>query len=119
MRGREAGNAGETAACAYLQKKGWHILERNYTVRGGEIDIIAADGACIVFVEVKARKNTLYGYPSEFVSEKKKKRLISAALDYCGDDCCMRFDVIEVMYEEICGRVYIKEINHIENAFEG
>lgn len=117
MRGRAAGNAGETAACVYLEKKGWCILERNYTVRGGEIDIIAADGECIVFVEVKTRKSTLYGYPSEFVSERKQQRLISAALNYCGGDCCMRFDVIEVMYEEICGRIYIKEINHIENAF--
>lgn len=117
MRGRAAGNAGETAACVYLEKKGWRILERNYTVKGGEIDIIAADGGCLVFVEVKARKNTRYGYPSEFVTEKKQQRLVSAALNYCGGDCCMRFDVIEVIYEEICGRVYIKEINHIENAF--
>lgn len=117
MRGRASGNAGETAACAFLKKKGWDIIERNYTIKGGEIDIIASDGGCLVFVEVKTRKNTDYGYPSEFVSRKKQQRLINAALEYCGGECSMRFDVIGIIYEEISGRIYIKKIEHIENAF--
>jgi len=51
---REKGNIGEDTASVFLTEKGYRILNRNYRVRIGEIDIIAFDGRCLVFIEVKA-----------------------------------------------------------------
>lgn len=56
MTSKEMGNIGEAAVCKYLIKKGYKIIERNFSYRGGEIDIIAQDKSTIVFIEVKARK---------------------------------------------------------------
>ena len=55
---REIGNDGEDLACAYLESKGWRILERNYFFEHSEVDIVAYDDTAIVFVEVKFRTNT-------------------------------------------------------------
>lgn len=112
------GKAGEDAAANYMIRKGYAILERNYRIRGGEIDIIAKDGDCLVFAEVKTRKSRAYGAAAEYVTRKKQGLIIRAALSYMGDaDREYRFDVIEVYCEEIQGEVYISEINHIENGF--
>ena len=53
---RQTGNLGEDAVCAYLQQRGAVILDRNYTIRGGEIDIIAQQGEWLLIVEVKTRR---------------------------------------------------------------
>jgi putative endonuclease len=52
---REIGARGEKVACAYLRKRGLRIIERNARARRGEIDIVAAEGSTLVFVEVKSR----------------------------------------------------------------
>jgi len=114
----ESGKAGETAAVNYLIKKGYKIVGRNVRYRVGELDIVAYDGSCLVFVEVKTRKSHSYGRPSEFVDSRKRQKLESAALLYTeGEDVELRFDVIEVTYEMYHGMFLVKEINHIENAF--
>ena len=54
---RQVGTEKEKLAAEYLKKKGYFIIEKNYRVRQGEIDLIARDSMCIVFIEVKYRAN--------------------------------------------------------------
>lgn len=76
------GNYGETLACEYLKKQGYQIIERNYRIRGGEIDIVAKDDDYIVFVEVKTRSSHEYGLPVESITPWKIRALIKAAQFY-------------------------------------
>lgn len=113
MNTRSKGNKGEDIAAAYILQNGFDILQRNYYIRGGEIDIIYRDGAVIVFCEVKLRTSDKFGVPSEAVGINKQKRISRAALDYAYNnksiDENFRFDIIEI---------YNGKINHIPNAFE-
>ena len=68
---REIGNIGEDFAEKYLSKKGWRIITRNYTVKGGEIDIIAYRFGVLAYFEVKSRSNDLFGTPAESVNSEK------------------------------------------------
>lgn len=120
METKKIGDFGESAACRFLEEKGYTILGRNYRSRYGEIDIIAMDGAYIVFIEVKTRKGTRYGNPSEYVDARKQERLVKTALQYIGEqDVPVRFDVLEVFYRERDGALEPTRVNHIENAFGG
>ena len=93
-------------------------LERNYRLKFGEIDIIAARDGGLVFVEVKTRKSNLFGEPSEYVDRNKQERVKKAAMVYADvENTDMRFDVIEVFYEEKNGELFLVKVNHIENAF--
>lgn len=119
MTSRERGIWGEDEACRYLQSKGFSVLERNYHSRFGEIDIIADDCGCLVFVEVKTRKSKSYGYACEYVTESKMKKIILTAEAYLGnvEYPPVRFDVVEIYYFEADNCLRLKSINHIENAF--
>lgn len=79
---RQVGNKGEDLACKFLRKQGYQILERNYLIRGGEIDIIARDKGILVFVEVKMRSGHVYGFAREAVTPWKLHFLQRAALFY-------------------------------------
>jgi len=109
------GKAGEDLVCAYLKKQGYEILERNFRTQVGEIDIIAADDGCLVFIEVKTRRNDAYGVPSEAVDYRKQQTISRVASQYIQKylyfDMIMRFDVAEVWLEK-------SEINLIKNAFD-
>ncbi|GAB4031016.1 MAG: YraN family protein [Elusimicrobiota bacterium] len=113
---RSLGNIYEQKACEYLVSKGYLITERNFCVRGGEIDIIARDGDTLVFVEVKARRSEKSGEPLEAVTEEKRRRLGKAAMFYMNKNSVetenIRFDAIGIK-EGPRGL----EIEHIENAF--
>lgn len=113
------GSWGEEIACNYIIKNGMAVISRNYRSKFGEIDIIARDDNCIVFIEVKTRKNNLYGNASEYVTRKKQEKIILTAQEYIGSDIDteMRFDVIEVYYYEYLTKPNVKRINHIKNAF--
>jgi putative endonuclease len=76
------GNKGEDLACQYLKKQGYQILERNFRIRGGEIDIIAQDGEYLVFVEVKTRYSHEYGLPVESMTPWKIKYVLRTAKYY-------------------------------------
>ncbi|MCD8391418.1 MAG: YraN family protein [Firmicutes bacterium] len=118
MTTKEIGDFGEDAACEYLEKMGYEILERNFRVRAGEIDIIADDDGCTVFAEVKTRKNNKYGEPSEYVDAKKIEHIKKTALIYITSlDKEMRFDVVEVIYTIAGGRLKTVNLNHIKDAF--
>lgn len=78
----DTGNSGEDLACEYLRNQGYKILERNYRIRGGEIDIVAMDGEYLVFVEVKSRLSHEYGLPAESMTSWKIKHLLKTAQFY-------------------------------------
>ncbi len=118
MTTKEIGDFGESIAVKYLEQKGYDIVERNFRMKCGELDIIAQDGECLVFVEVKTRKSNRFGEPSEYVDYKKQQRIKKTAMIYAdSENTDMRFDVVEVLYEEKYGEMYLVEVNHIENAF--
>ena len=116
MNKHEAGIRGQLEAEAFLRSKGWDILERNYRVKTGEIDLIARSGGYVVFIEVKFRGGLSHGFPREAVGVAKQQRIIRTAMHYISarglDDQDFRFDVVEVL--EQGGRVFV---NHIEDAF--
>lgn len=120
---RDFGKACEGAACDYLLKKGYKIKERNFTVKGGEIDIVAEDWDYIVFVEVKARRQgydvSKYGRPSDAVNEAKKAHFRSAVREYLykkGSRKKPRIDVIEI-YVGDHGDAFSMDIKHYIAAF--
>ncbi|MDH3348458.1 MAG: YraN family protein [Desulfobulbaceae bacterium] len=98
------GQNGEDAAAAYLQKKGYKVLARNYRQRFGELDIIARDGEVLVFVEVKTRRSQRYGTPFEAVDRRKQRQLSKVALHYISRhnlyDQSARFDIVAVTWGE-------------------
>ena len=79
------GRAGEAAAAAHLRRLDYKIVERNYRVREGEIDIVAEHSGDLVFVEVKARRSSAFGKPEESLTEEKAARLVAAAQTYLAD----------------------------------
>lgn len=111
------GRAGENKACALLRSKNADIICRNYRVRAGEIDIVARDGAILVFAEVKTRRHASRSRPAEGLSLKQKKRIYRAAINYLGTinhpHCVFRFDLIEIISSPF--RLY--EARHWQNHF--
>ncbi|MBR3283626.1 MAG: YraN family protein [Ruminococcus sp.] len=113
----ETGKLGEESVCAYLAEQGYRIIERNYRIKGGEIDIIAEDGFYLAFVEVKTRRPDSLVTGFEAVNKRKRGLIIKTAADYCCKHPSMlqpRFDVAQVIIEE--GRVL--SIDHIPNAYD-
>ena len=76
---RELGDWGEEKAARYLRRKGYRILDRNFSCRQGEIDIIAEKSGVVAFVEVKLRKNADFAQAREFVTARKQARILAAA----------------------------------------
>lgn len=111
---RQIGKEKEAAACEYLKSKGYEILAVNYRSRYSEIDIVAKNKKELVFVEVKYRKNDVYG-GSMYAVDRKKRRNISRCAGYyiyrerISQDTPIRFDVIAMDGNQI---------THIKNAFE-
>jgi putative endonuclease len=94
------GEIGENLACVELERRGYAILARRYRRRGGEIDIVARDGAATVFVEVKTRDGRDFGSGGDAVTWAKRRRIVRTAADYLvrhrlGDAPC-RFDVVAI-----------------------
>lgn len=91
---------GEELATAYLQEKGYVILERDWHSKHRDIDLIAQDGDCIVFVEVKTRRNRDFADPLQAVNYKKLKNLrlaINHYIRYHKLENPWRFDVITIV----------------------
>lgn len=114
------GRAGESAARAHVTNElGYKILATNYRTREGEIDIVARDGACLVFVEVKTRTNRAFGSGIEQISVRKSSRLRAVGQGYLAEnglaDSDWRIDLISVEMDR-SGRV--SRIEHIESAVE-
>src|SRR5512147_2803974 len=94
------GRSGEDLAAKRLEKLGYRVLERNYSTKQGEIDLIALDRDTIVFVEVKTRTNDAYGAPELAVDLRKQSRMVKAALGYLKQkklhQMSCRFDVVAI-----------------------
>lgn len=117
---KSLGGWGEEKAVRYLRRRGYRILDRNFSCRFGEIDIIASKGGYLAFVEVKLRKNAAFAQAREFVDRAKQQRIITATELWLGcHDLQLqpRFDVIE-LYAPEGERSRRIEINHIEDAFQ-
>jgi putative endonuclease len=94
------GKLGENLACAALIQRGYAILARRYRTRLGEIDIVARDGATLVFIEVKARAGDEFGGAAAAVTAWKQRRIALMAVDYVArhrlENRPCRFDVVTV-----------------------
>ncbi|MFQ5569499.1 MAG: YraN family protein [Rhodothermales bacterium] len=124
MSTKRTGDRGEQIAAAYLERKGYTILERNYRFERAEVDLIcfkpdstSQERGELVFTEVKTRTGLRFGRPEEAVTDEKKRHLTRAASAYLyehkrdGSPC--RFDVISIVLRP----GHPPDIEHFENAF--
>ena len=97
---KELGRAGEEAAARFLVRRGYDIVARNWTCAAGEADIIARDGAALVFVEVKTRSGCTHGLPEEAVGSEKRRKYEKIACLFLKEfevvDVPVRFDVVAI-----------------------
>ena len=111
----ELGINGEDLAVAFLQKKNYQILKRNYRFQKAEVDIIAQKENTIVAIEVKTRSSSEFGDPQDFVKPKQIQSLVKAMNHYVESqnlDVEVRFDIIAILKKDSETR-----IEHIEDAF--
>ncbi len=124
MTTKNTGDRGEAIAGAYLEGKGYTILERNYRYEHAEVDLVCFKpavkykaGGELVFAEVKTRTGLGFGRPEEAVTEAKQRLLRHAAEAYLYErkleGAACRFDVVSVVLHP--GREPV--IEHFENAF--
>ncbi len=99
---RGLGAWGERHAKDFLLKLGYTIIESNYRSKTGEIDIVAEDKGCLVFVEVKTRRNRSFGGPEESFTVRKEERLALLADEYIQERCLQpedwRLDLVTVEF---------------------
>lgn len=113
------GRRGEDLAASLLTAKGYDILDRNWRCETGELDLVARDGSCLAFVEVRTRRGRIMGSPEESITPAKQARLISLgdayvqAHDWDGD---WRIDVVAVEMDQ---RGHLLRVDHYENAVTG
>ena len=138
IKNKALGKIGEDAASSYLSSSGYIIIEKNYSCKLGEIDIIAKKGKYLVFIEVKTRTNLKYGYPEESVNKYKIKKIKDVANIFIIDNESLsnfnfRFDVISIIVNKYkinnsinnninsdVKKIYSSndfKFNHIKNAF--
>lgn len=96
----ETGMKGELVAYAYLKRQGYRIVAHRYRSRSGEIDLIGWDGDILAFIEVKYRRNRLYGGPEEAVGPAKQRQICRTAADYRRglrrQAAAWRFDIVAI-----------------------
>jgi putative endonuclease len=122
-RRKATGAHGEELAARFLQRQGYAILQANWRCRRGEIDLIARDGATLVFVEVRTRRSSRLGSPEESVTPAKQQRLAELAQTYLLDlesagrpwGGPWRIDVVAIQADAR----QPPRINHLLNAVEG
>ena len=114
---RALGGRGESVAAEHLVRRGFRILERNVRCGRGEIDMVAIDGAVVVFVEVKGNRGRRFGAPEEMVTPAKQRQLTRLATWYLQRRRWLgrpaRFDVIAVDWEADGSA----RVRHLANAF--
>lgn len=116
---QSSGRSAEALALHYLSSKGLRLLERNWSCRSGELDLVMLDGDTVVFVEVRYRLHACFGGALESIDGRKQKRLVLAASLYLqkaphwGNHPC-RFDVVALQGSHHAGR----PLQWLKNAFE-
>jgi putative endonuclease len=113
------GTRSERAAAHFLRRQGWHVLARNWSCPLGELDLVAADGRTVVFVEVRSTEGEDAGRPAASVDDAKQARLTRVALEYLRLHGLLghpaRFDVLALRWPP--GRRQ-PEVVHYRQAFE-
>ena len=115
---RLSGQAAEDFARDYLTRQGLRLVDRNWSCRGGELDLVMLDGDTVVFVEVRYRRHRAWGGALESVDSRKQEKLIRAAQLYLQQDSRLakhpcRFDVV-ALDQSGTGQ----KPNWIRNAFD-
>jgi putative endonuclease len=118
---KEKGNFAETYVANYLEKQNFQILSRNFTIKGGEIDIIAQKKDLIIFVEVRSWSRIFWqeGTPLQTISKAKMKRIIKTAKYFILknniniDNFFIRFDVAGII-----GKKDEQTLEYFEGAFD-
>jgi len=111
---KNIGDHAESIAENFLINKKVKIIEKNFRIKAGEIDLIADDKGTLAFIEVKYRSSSNFGQPFETVTHSKQQKIIRTAQSYLqkhpklANKAC-RFDVISI---------HKQDINWIQNAFD-
>lgn len=117
---RRTGDFGERVAASHLEAKGYTVLERNWSVREGEIDIIATKDDAIVFVEVRTRRARAMVSAAESIDRRKAGRMLAAAMIYAQQHpdvpANQRIDAVVI---ELDAKGRVMRVEQIENAVEG
>ncbi|MBN1217742.1 MAG: YraN family protein [Anaerolineae bacterium] len=112
---KQTGRRGEDIAAAFLIKRGYRIIDRNWSCPTGELDLVAEDDGTLIFVEVRTRQSTRLGTAEESVTLAKQTRLIELAELYLQamnpPHSSWRIDVIAIQLGH-----GLPQVNHIENA---
>ncbi len=116
---QETGKRGEDAALAFLQKRGYRLLERNWRHRRYEIDLIFEKDGQLIFVEVKTRTHASFAESGllPVVQPAQQQRIFEAAVTYAearGHEGEIRFDLLGVL---LAPDGYLLELEHLPNAF--
>jgi putative endonuclease len=110
------GELGERVAARWLERAGWRVLARRFRSGHRDIDLVAARGALVAFVEVKARRGLRFGDPVEAVGARKRRELGRSAQAWIArfgaPGLSYRFDVVGVVFAGAVVRV-----RHVEDAF--
>ncbi|MCX7701122.1 MAG: YraN family protein [Gemmataceae bacterium] len=113
------GSRSERAAAAFLRRAGYRIVVHNYRSPQGEIDLIATDGPCIVFVEVRSTAGVDIQRIAESIDREKQRRISAAARHFMHrfrlGDRPARFDVMLVQWRP---EFKTPQVRHIKAAFE-
>ena len=112
------GSYGEDLACAFLEKNNYHIIDRNFSNKLGELDIICTFKDIIIFLEIKSRYTANYGLPIEAVTYSKQKKIIKLSKSYIQYrnlyNFNIRYDVITIMFNS---KNSSYELTHYIDAF--
>ena len=112
----DLGKEGEEIAKIFLEKLGYDILDQNYVYKNAEVDIIALHKNELIFVEVKARSSTSFGFPESFVVPEKQKQMAKVANEYfekINFEGEIRFDIVAI----VLTRDGKHDVKHIIDAF--
>ena len=110
---QKKGYTAEKKACAYLESQGLKLIERNFRIKSGEIDLIMREKEYLVFVEVRFRKSEDYETALESITAAKQRKVVRTAIHYliskdCFEKVDCRFDVVAMNN---------RETHWIKNAF--
>ena len=116
MSTHDVGDEGEDLAAAYLANEGFQIIERKYRHGHGDIDIIAREGDCTVFVEVKMRTNNRFGPAIVAIPPAKQQQVARMARFYIWEH---QLDTIECRFDAVCIDIIKGKtvFTHIRDAF--
>lgn len=112
------GRLGEGIARAYLQKKGYHIIEQNWRTKRGEIDIVVRKRDVLVLVEVRTKIGEQFGSPEDTFTYKKKRKLLWNAKAYVANKKYMglyRIDAVCIVLRGD-GTEIPQRLSHYENC---